>query len=202
MYKKVLSAAKHFDFDPLRIAKQMGITVLGRTMVFGNEIEQDALANYHFNEYRMNGKTLAQSVDSATAGLTPLEAEVLEAARQSHSSFYQVSAFVPEEKQIRLRDLLDSQAPEVLLTDVGLSQSLAINGMRFALFCRPARVRGIAMTNGTSFAFHLENAPGLLQAYRQKTRKVLSEHLSEHRFIFFFQKHRQIGIEQVIRDWT
>jgi hypothetical protein len=55
------------------------------------------------------------------------------------------------------------------------------------------------MTNGTSFTFHAANVPGLLQAYRQKTKKVPPQDLSEHRFIFFFQKHRQIGIPQVIR---
>src|ERR1041385_3433923 len=124
MYKKVLAAAKPLDFNLFRMAKQMGITVLQRTVVLDNEIAQDALANFHFNEYRVDGKTLAQSVDSVTAGLTPLEAEVFEAARQSRSSFYQVSGFVPEEQQIRLQDLLDSQASEVLLTDVGLSQTL------------------------------------------------------------------------------
>jgi hypothetical protein len=138
-------------------------------------------------------------VDPVAAGLTPLETEVLEAARQSRSSFYEVKAFVPEEQQIRLQDLLDTQASQVLLTDVGLSQSLAVNGLRFALFCRPATVRGITMTNGTSFAFHTANVPGLLQAYRQKTKKVPPQDLSEHRFIYFFQKHRQIGIAQVIR---
>jgi hypothetical protein len=62
-----------------------------------------------------------------------------------------------------------------------------------------ATVRGITMTNGTSFAFHAANVPGLLQAYRQKTKKAPPQDLSEHRFIFFFQKHRQIGIPQVIR---
>lgn len=202
MYQKALVAAKHLDFDPLRAAKQMGVTVLGRTMVFDNEIEQDALANFHLIEYRVNGKTLVQSVDSVTAGLTPLEAEVFEALHQSPSSFYQVIGFVPEESQIRLQDLLDSQASELLLTDVGLSQSLAVRGTAFALFCRPARVRGMTMTNGTSFTFHVGNAPGLVQAYRQKTKKVPPEQQSEHRFIFFFQKHRKIGIEQVLRYET
>jgi hypothetical protein len=56
------------------------------------------------------------------------------------------------------------------------------------------------MTNSSSFTFHLRDVPGLLQAYRQKTKRVPPEDLSAHRFIFFFKKHRQIGIEQVLRD--
>jgi hypothetical protein len=46
MYKKTLVASEHPDFTPIRMAKQMGIPVLGRRMMFDNEIEQDALANF------------------------------------------------------------------------------------------------------------------------------------------------------------
>jgi hypothetical protein len=200
MYKKVLPLSMHLDFHPLRVARKMGLSVLGRGIVCNNEIEEDALMNFQFSEYRVNGKTLAQTVDPAAAGLTPLESEIFEQVRQSTTSFYQVVGFEPESQQIRLRDLLDSQAPEVTLTDVGLSRSMAVNGVRFAMLTRTATVRGLTMTNGTSFTFHLKNAPGLLQAYRQKIRRVPPEQVSEFRFIYFFQKHRQIGIEQTIRD--
>ena len=159
---------------------------------------RDAFGHFHFHEYRVNGKTLAQSVEAVAAGLTLLESEVFEGLRQSQSSFYQVKAAVPDEHQIRLQDLLTPQPSEVLLTDVSLSQFLLDNGLPFALFCRAATVRGLTMTNGASLTFYVEDVPGLLQAYRQKTKKVPPEDMSEHRFIFFFQKHRQIGVPQAI----
>ena len=56
------------------------------------------------------------------------------------------------------------------------------------------------MTSGFSFGFDPERVPGILQAYRQKMKKVATEDLSEARFVFFFQKHRQFGVEQEFRD--
>jgi hypothetical protein len=61
-------------------------------------------------------------------------------------------------------------------------------------------VRGLTMTSGLSFSFDPVRAPGLVQAYRQKMKKVPPEDLSEQRFIFFFQKHRQFGKEQAFLD--
>jgi hypothetical protein len=72
--------------------------------------------------------------------------------------------------------------------------------VRLALFCRLVVVRGVTMTSGFTFGFQAERVPGILQAYRQKMKKVPPADLSEARFVFFFQKYQQLGEEQVFRD--
>ena len=73
-------------------------------------------------------------------------------------------------------------------------------GERLALFFRLVVVRGVAMTSGFSFGFQAEHVPGILQAHRQRIKKVAPQDLSEARFVFFFQKHRQRGVEQEYQD--
>jgi hypothetical protein len=168
--------------------------------VFDDETAQNAFFDFWFNEYRVGGKSLAESADPVAAGLSPLEVEVLEAHRHSSTSFYRTEAVLPRDHQIRLRDLLEPDKPEVLLTDIGLSNSIRRGGHQLALFLRPLTMRGITMGSGFFFGFQAELVFGLLQAYRQKMKKVPPADLPEARFVFFFQKHRQMGVEQDFRD--
>ena len=200
MQAKALAATKHLDFNPIRIAKQMTLPINGRTLIFDGEAAQNAFFDFWFHEYRVNGKSLVESVDPVAAGLSPLEAEVLAAHCCSSTSFFEITAVLPVAHQLRLRDLLNRDRPEVLLTDHGLSESAERLGARLALFCRLLEVRGISMTSGFSFGFLPERTPGILQAYQQKTKKVPPDELSQARFVFFFGKHRQFGEEQEFRD--
>jgi hypothetical protein len=68
------------------------------------------------------------------------------------------------------------------------------------LFCRVVVVRGIAMTRGFSFGFEPGYVPGILQAHRQRLKRVAPQNLAEARFVFFFQKYRQLGVEQAYQD--
>jgi hypothetical protein len=200
MHGKALDAARHLDFNPIRIARRMTLPLAGRTLIFDDEVVQNAFFDFWFHEYRVNGKSLAQSVDPVTAKLTPLETEVLEAHCQTRASFFQIEDVLPGRYQVRLRDLLEPNSPDILLTDLGLSESLAQIGIRLALYCRLVTVRGITMTSGFSFGFRPERVPGLLQAHRQKMKNVPPESLPEQRFILFFQKYRQFGEEQRYQD--
>ena len=200
MHSKALEATRHLDFNPLRIAKRMTLPFAGRTLVFDGEVAQNAFFDFWFHEYRLNGKSLVESVDPVAAGLEPLEMEVLEAHRQTRTSFFAAGAIVPGEHQLRMRDLLEPDQPETVLTDIGLSDSMQRRELQLALFCRRVVVRGITMTSGFSFGFEPELVPGILQAYRQRMKKVPPVDASEARFVFFFQKYRQLGVEQECRD--
>ena len=200
MQSKALAATGHLDFNPMRMAKRMTLPVVGRTLVFDSESAENAFLDFWFHEYRVNGKSLVESVNSVAAGLEPLEAEVLEAHCRARTSFFVKEDVLPKDHQVRLRDLLAPDHPEVLLTDMGMSESMRRSGSRLALFCRLLVVRGLAMTSGFSFGFEPEHVPGILQAYRQRMKKVAPTDVSEARFVFFFQKHRQQGVEQAFQD--
>src|SRR6266446_6190960 len=177
MHGKALEATQRLDLNPLRMARRMTLPVVGRTLVFDSEVAQNGFFDFWFHEYRVNGKPLAESVDPVAAGLTPLETEVLEAHRQTRTSLFQTEAVLRREHQVLLRDLLEPHRQEVPLTDIGLSSSLVRMSAPLALFCRPVTVRGITMTSGFSFGFRPCRVPGLLQAYRQKMKRVPPESL-------------------------
>jgi hypothetical protein len=200
MHSKVLKVTKPLDFNPIRIAKRMTLPLNGRTLIFDDETSQNAFFDFWSYEYRVNGKSLVESAEPAASGLEPLEMEVLEASRKARTSFFQVEAVAPTEPQLRLRDLLEPDRPEVSLTDLGLSDSFRRFGFGLALFCRTVTVRDITMTTGFSFAFESDRVPGILQAYRQKTKKVPPDALPEAQFVFFFQKFRQLGVEQAYQN--
>jgi hypothetical protein len=200
MHNKAMRATRDLEFNPLRIAKRMTVPLAGRTLIFDSEVVQNAFFDFWFHEYRVNGKSLVESVDPVAAGLEPLETEVLEAHRQARTSFFATEAVLPDSHQVRLRDLLEPDRPETLLTDLGLSDSMQRIGTRLALFCRRVEVRGLAMTSGFSFGFEPELIPGILQAHRQRMKRVAPQDLPEARFVFFFQKHRQRGVEQEYQD--
>ncbi len=200
LHGKALQATRGLDFNPLRIAKRMTLPLVGRTLIFDDEVVQTAFFDFWFHEYRLNGKSLVESVDPVAAGLEPLETEVLEAHRRTRTSLFSTAGTMSGEPQLRLRDLLEPDQPETLLTDIGLSDSLRRLELQLALFCRLAVVRGITMTSGFSFGFEPERVPGILQAYQQRMKKVPPTEASETRFVFFFQKYRQLGVEEEFRD--
>ncbi len=200
MHSKILVATQHLDWDPTRIAKRMTLPHVGHTLIFDGDTAQNAFLDFWYHEYRLEGKNLVEHADPAAAGLDALETEVLQAVRQARTSFFQIEEVAPDRPQLRLRDLLAPERPEVWLTDLGLSESVRRLGVRLAYFFRPIAVRDTTMTSGFSLGFEPERVPGILQACRQKLKKVPPDALPEARFVFFYQKHRQCGIEQISQD--
>ena len=200
MHSKAIEATKHLDFDPGRIAKRMTMPVVGRTLIFADEVVQNAFFDFWSYEYRVNGKTLVETVDPAAAGFSALEIEVLEAVRHARTSLFQIEEVAATKPELRLADLLEPGGAGVWITDQGLSSSMRTHSVRLALFCRLVKVEGISMTSGFNFGFEPERVPGILQALRQKTKKTPPDMLSETRFVFFFQKYRQFGVEQHFED--
>lgn len=200
MQPKLLDATRHLGFDALRIAKKLTVPTTGRTLVFDSEIEQTAFFDFWFHEYRVNGKSLVESVDPVAAGLLPLEAEALAARCCSRTSYFEIVDVLPQERQVRMRDLLDPTSPEVFVTDYGLSESADRLGLRLTMFFRLLEIRGVTMTSGFNFGFQPARSPGIREAYRQKMKKVPPDELSQTRFVFFFNKNRQFGEEQGFLD--
>lgn len=200
MSNKVVKATSHLDFNPIRIAKRMTLPVVGRTLVFDGEVAQNAYFDFWSHECRVNGKNLLEHVDPMAAGLDTLETEFLQAARHARTSFFQIEEIDPSKPQLRLRDLLEPDRPDVWLTDIGSSDSMRRLGIKPAVFIRLITVREFVMTSGFSFGFEPEFVPGILQAFRQKMKKVSPDALAEARFVFFFNKHKQCGIDQSYQE--
>jgi hypothetical protein len=200
MADKVMNAAEGILSEVARAARRMTIPVLGRGILVKNETTQIALLDFFWSEYRREGKTFAEMIDPVAAQLTPFEAECLEGIRRSRTSFFEAKGALPQTGQVSLRDLLQPERPEILLTDLGWSATQQRRQQASAAFCRVLTIRGITMTNGFLFHFRPELVPGLLQAHRQKLKRVPPENLSAERFIFFFKKYREIGSPQAYQD--
>ena len=200
MVNKLLDATRPLDFSPLRMAKRMTLRTSGRTLIFQTETEQYAFFDFWLHEYRVDGRSLVEHVDPAAANLSPLEVDLLQSHRDSRTSLFEILSVDPQRHQVRLRDVLEPNKSEVLITDIGWSESMRVGFGGPVVFVRPLTARGISMTGGFSFGFKPERAKGLLQAYGQRMKKVPPAEAAEQRFIFFFQKNREIGEEQTYAD--
>jgi hypothetical protein len=72
--------------------------------------------------------------------------------------------------------------------------------MTLPLVGRTLYFDSIAMTSGFSFGFEPSRVPEILEAPRERMKKVPVQEVSEARFNFFFQKHTQAGVEQSYQD--
>jgi hypothetical protein len=195
MSGKTMDGVAGKGFDPVRAAKSMGLPVAGRTLLFDSDLVLAAFRDFWQHEFRSNGKTVAESADPVAANLTELEIEVLKATQCAWTSLYEVAGFDADFSKVLLRDLLDPAHEEVWLTDIQLAKSLSFPTLPPVLFMLNVRTTEVNKNSGFFFPFEAEYAPGLLQAYRQKMKRIPPSDLSRERFVFFFKKFRQIGSE-------
>jgi len=189
---KVLAATRALDFDMLKAAKKLTLPVSGRTLIFDGEAESAALMDFYFHEFRKGGRTLLDCCDSDTMVLSADERDLIEAHRQARTSLFEVTETKPREAQIRLRDVLDPDQPDVMLSDISMSSMGDISG-KLLLFVRVVACQGIEMSSGIFFPFAPRHRTRLLDGYAGRMKTVPAGERSERRFIFFFQRHREFG---------
>jgi len=101
--------------------------------------------------------------------------------------------------QIKLRDLLEPEAPEVALTDINLSKCSAAKPGDL-LFTRLLHCADIAMGGGLFFAFGSIYRIDLLNAYEARMRTVAENERSQRTYVFFYQKNRELGMPQAYEE--
>lgn len=200
LISKIYQTPVSHDYDMLKAARKLTLPTSGRTLVFDGETDMNALADFWIHEFRVGGRTLIERCDAGPMGLGPLEGELLAAHQQSRTSLFETVEVRPSLHQVLLRDLLEPVQPEFLLTDHGLSASIAEGPVRPLLFLRVITVREFNMTSGVSFVFRPERKPELLRAYQQRMTPVGPKDRAERRFVFFYQAHRAFGEQQVYED--
>ena len=201
VHSKVLDATKGLKgFDLIKIARRLTLPISGQTLLFHDETAQNAFFDFWYHEYRVEGRSLAESVDTAKAGLTELELKMLEAHRRSRTSLFQIEEAFPIEHQVRMRDLLEPEQPEIVLTDFGLSESLTPQVLKAALFFRLVTLGEVSMSSGVFFVFPKPFLPEVLRTYDQNRKFVPAADLPQKRFIFFFRRYHLTGVEQQYQD--
>jgi hypothetical protein len=194
MFRKVIQDPSLASMSMLKAAKRLGIRTAGKTIVFEDRTDQAALAEYFLHDYIVDGKPAIQKVNASALNLTPLETEVLEAARQSSATLFRTVESYPQQCQLRILDVLEQNASEITLTDVSLSQTFAHWAAKGLIFARCLKVRDLAITGMFSYVFELENGQRMMQALFQKLKNKTEEEWAELKFQFFFQMHRRYGL--------
>lgn len=200
MATKVIKAGESLQFDIFKAARALGLPTPGRVLVFDGEADMAALWDFYLAEFRVQGRTLVDRCDSASADLTPPEAAHLEAFRRGRTSLFLAVRVLPRECQVVLRDVLEPQQPEVFLTDINLSQSFQRIGGQALLFFRVLAVEGISMSSGMFLLFRPDYLDRLVQSFHQKMKKVVPADWSERKYVFFYEKYRQFGERQAYAD--
>ena len=72
------------------------------------------MVDYDIHEYRVNGRPLLDTVDPEALHLTPQENEHLQASKESYTSLFQPVEAQPDQCQLRVRDMLLPDFPEII----------------------------------------------------------------------------------------
>jgi len=192
---KVQVATRSLDFDPIKAAKKMTIPVKGRTLIFDGEMETAALMDFYLHEFQKGGRCPLQCCDPVAMRLSADERDLLEAHMAARTSLFKVVAVEPGIAQLQLSDVLSPGQPDVMLSDIAMSQMGAATS-EVLLFLRVVACQGIRMSSGCFFAFSTLHRQRLLDAYARRMETVPPGEQSQRRFIFFFQRHREFGEEQ------
>ena len=193
LFPKINETSQSREFDMLKAAKKMTLPIQRQTIIFDGETETAALMDFFFHEFRKGGRRLIDCCQPVA--LTPDEQDVLAAHRLAQTSLFEILARDAKRAEVRLGNLLFPEQPEVILSDVSMSQT----GWNLAmplLFLRVVACQGIAMSSGSNFTFQPDQRNRLLEGYARRMETVAASEQSERRFIFFYQQHREFGVKQ------
>ena len=194
---KVHKAIRAFDFDMLKAAKKMTLPLRDRTFVFNDELEMAAFMDFYIHEFHKGGRRIIESCDPATMEITADQRDLLEAHRLAETSLFEIVALDPAKAQVHFRNILSPDRPDVILSDISMSRmgEAAATGL---LFFRVVACQGIQMSSGSFFAFSPIHRERLLDGYARRMKTVPADEVSERRFIFFYQRHREFGAAQAL----
>lgn len=165
----------------------------GNAVKMDSEEETDSIMNYSIYEYTSKGKTtLKRYIDEVGAPEGSLEAEILRAKLNSTVGFYKIIRLQPTESTLTLRPLQQKNAPDVVLTETGLSRS-ALKGT--LLYVRIIDMGDFSMTSGVSFPFPERNETYVLRNYESQGRKFKAATASARNYLGVKKLSKTHGIE-------
>jgi len=203
-YKQLRSSTKNMSsklhrakdgnhFDMIKAAKKLTIPVDDRTLVFDGESDMCALEDFYFHDFWVGGRRYVDFCDPLQLGLDQNENELLIAMRGNRSSLFAPSAYDDGEKTVTLKDILQPDLPDVILTDISMTKSVAAMG-EILLFFRVLKCGQLQMSSGCFFGFEAKHREMLLELYKRRMVSVLAKDRAERTFIFFYQQSKKIGM--------
>lgn len=187
------------DFNIFKAAKKLTMPLQGRTIIFEEEeTEMAALMDFFLHEFRAGGRRPIDCCDPDLMELSPDERALLAAHQSARTSLYEVTGADKRTARLALKDLLEPDRPDVLLSDLSLS-SCDVAG-KILMFIRVVECQGIQMTSGSFFTFSVGLRESLLQTYHARMKTVPASEKAQRAFIFFFQHHRAHGRSQAFAE--
>lgn len=196
---KVFAATRELPFDIFKAAKKLGIPVNGRTLIFDDETDQNALMDFCLHELRPNERSMVECCDLDAMGLSPDERDLLSAHCAGRTSLFDIVATDAGEAHVQLRDLLSPEQPDILLSDRSMSATRDVAG-RVLIFLRVVTCQEIAMTSGCFFSYSPRHRQRLLGGYEKRKKSAPAHRLAEHRFVYFYQRYREFGEGQATAE--
>lgn len=191
-------AAKPFNI--VKAAKKLTLPVVDNMLVFDDEADSAVLMDFYLFDYRLDGKSVAESCNFAPGELAPLESDHHHACLASRTSLFEITHVHNQEPKILLRDRLEKDRPELWLTDIGLSDSFRRLGGRAFMFTRVLSLHGHHTTGGFSFVFDPRHEFALVDGYRREMWSASASQQPARRTIFFFRLNRKFGLAREYKD--
>lgn len=181
---------KSLDGDLLlEAAEQLGIVDKSGTIVFESEDESDVLMDFALNDYREDGRSVAELYREKPGGEDEVERELLDGLAAAYTSLFRVGPVSKEHRTVELEDVLDEKGT-VQIIDNGLSMAPARHTL---LFLRVIPLKDFNMSSGVSFIFPEETRARMLRAYDNFYSRVKADNDATRRYVAFFKAGRIFG---------
>ncbi len=173
-----------------KITRVLGVGQ-GRKLILENEEEINFLIDFYLHEYLSNGQTMLARYRAEHSELKPIEIKYLDAAQDSYTSLFKVTAVNMKESSVTVIDLLSSSDEPISVTNINLSKTAKLG---YIIFSRLLPYDTFNAFSGMFAIFEEGSDRSLLKRYKVMKKRVKSDRESVQRFVACFKINRVLGL--------
>lgn len=183
--ERMIPLIKREEVD--RVARLLNIGLKNNRFTTDNPMDFDYIMDFIIYELRVDGKNLVERYADENSPENDMEAAVINAMLNQHSSIYRVVNISREKKMLFYKDILND-VRNTRLIDLTFSNT-AEPGL--LVYTRILPFPELNMTSGTSFVFPSEAEGRLLSVYASSK---FNDKTSMERFMYFNAASKALGL--------
>lgn len=180
----------------IRIAGRILGLLKGKKIVLSSKADMDRYYDFMVNDYKnFEGKNLIQIYKEKHIDISKEDVSIMDASLSSRSSLYEIVSSNAKYKTLELKDLLNSEAKNIDIIDVGFSSNPLINN--FVIYTRVITFPDFNMTSGAPLLFDGDYRDTIIDKYNKKAMKIVVGDETTKRAAAFFQLYQKYGYKSV-----
>lgn len=198
-YQEIRNTFLNLNYKITKSAERSTIMYFGKqlgfwqnnVLVMDSDNDSNVLFDLMIYEKGRLGRRLIDEFYDSDVELNDLEEEILEGQVNACFSLFQMVSVDKARGELRLKDVLNPESPEVILMELSLSQS---DYKDILIFTRLVPIRGVYMSSGMAFIFPHFFKEQLLNDISLAKFKKRTKLNSSELFQLAYRKNKVFGI--------